>query len=38
MYVFLSIENNFNHVLNDINVVCKSILLHSLNFFFVNFT
>ncbi len=33
MYVFLSIESNFNHVLNDINVVCKSILLHSLNFF-----
>ncbi len=29
MYVILSIENYFNHVLNDIDDVCKSILLHS---------
>jgi hypothetical protein len=29
MYVSLSIESNFCNVLNDINVVCKSILLGS---------
>ncbi len=27
MYVFLSIESNFNKTLNDIDVVCKSISL-----------
>ncbi len=27
MYVYLSIERNLNNVLNDIDVVCKSILL-----------
>jgi hypothetical protein len=30
MFVSLSIEFVFNNVLNDINVVCKSILLSSL--------
>jgi hypothetical protein len=30
MYVSLSIEGNFSNVLNDIDVVCKSILLSSL--------
>jgi hypothetical protein len=30
MYVSLSIESNFSNMLNDINVVCKSILLSSL--------
>ncbi len=30
MYIFLSIENNFSNTLNDINVICKSILLSSL--------
>ncbi len=29
MYVSLSIESNFNNVSNDIDVVCKSILLMS---------
>ncbi len=29
MYVFLSIESNFNNALNDIDVVCRSILLSS---------
>jgi len=33
MYVFLSIESNINHVLFDIDVVCKLILLHSSIFF-----
>jgi hypothetical protein len=27
MYVSLSIESNSNNVLNDVDVVCKSILL-----------
>jgi len=30
MYVSLSIEINFSNVLNEIDVVCKSILLSSL--------
>ncbi len=30
MYIFLSIESNFSNMLNDINVICKSILLSSL--------
>ncbi len=30
MYVFLSIKKNFNNVINDMDVVCKSILLSSL--------
>ncbi len=30
MYVFLFIKSNFSSVLNDIDVVCKSILLSSL--------
>jgi hypothetical protein len=31
MYVSLSIKNNYSNVLNDIDVVCKSILLSSSN-------
>jgi hypothetical protein len=30
MYVSLSIESNFSNALNDIDVVCRSILLSSL--------
>jgi len=33
MNVFLSLNFFFNHVLNDKDVVCKSILLHSLKCF-----
>jgi hypothetical protein len=33
MYVFLSVENNFSNALNDIDVVCKSILLIFLKLF-----
>jgi hypothetical protein len=38
MYVSLIIKNNFSNVLNDIDVVYKSILLKSIKISFVNFT
>jgi hypothetical protein len=38
IYVFLSIESNFNLVLSDINVVCKLIFIIFIELFFVNFT